>query len=109
MSRMWSNAPELDRYAPYRGHPPSVAHSPTSVAAANQIASETDTLRAKVLAFIQSRGAEGSTDEEFTLALNMNPSTARPRRRELELSFKIRKAAFTRPTKSNRQAHVWLA
>ncbi len=110
MSRLWSNDPQLDRYAPYNGHPPYVRSSPTSHAAANEIASEAQTLRAKVLAFIAARGPQGATDEEIQLALDMNPSTERPRRRELEQAVppKIRKATFDRPTKSKRKAIVWI-
>lgn len=83
-------------------------HSETSVAAAEEIAASAATLRGLVLSYIQIRGEEGATDEEIAAALDMNPSTARPRRVELERAGLIKKSG-RRPTRSGRMATVWSA
>lgn len=88
--------------------PPAQAHSETSRQAAVAIAPTSGTLRAKVLAFIQTRGAAGATDEEIAQALGLNPSTARPRRIELVRGGFIEKRG-TRKTSSGRAADVWVA
>lgn len=88
--------------------PPAQAHSETSRQAAVAIAPTSGTLRAKVLAFIQTRGAAGATDEEIATALGLNPSTARPRRIELVRGGFIEKRG-TRKTSSGRAADVWVA
>lgn len=83
------------------------AHSETSRAAAQDIQPTASTLRAKVLEFIADRGELGATDEEVQLALDMNPSTQRPRRVELAERGLIEKRG-QRPTRSGRQAVVWV-
>ena len=82
-------------------------HSDTSKAAAADIAPAAGTLRAQVLAFIDSRGAKGATDEEIAQGTGINPSTARPRRVELATRGLIVKAG-TRKTASGRMADVWI-
>lgn len=81
-------------------------HSETSRAAA---ASWSDTgltqTQARVMAFIASR-PDGATDEEIAAGLDMNPSTARPRRVELVGLGRIVKAGV-RKTRSRRNADVW--
>lgn len=51
----------------------------------------------------------GLTDEEIAAAIPMNPSTVRPRRIELEKAGWIEAAPFTRATKADRQAQVYVA
>lgn len=88
--------------------PPAQAHSATSKAAAADIAPSAGTLRARVLAFIQARGAEGATDEEIATGLGMAGNTARPRRVELVRGGFI-EARGRRKTASGKSADVWVA
>ena len=87
---------------------PFQPHSATSRAAAEEAEPAAGTQRAKVLAYIRECGFHGATDEEIQTALQMNPSTQRPRRVELFRAMLIAKAG-TRPTKSGRAAQVWRA
>jgi hypothetical protein len=87
--------------------PPAQKHSATSKAAADGIKLLAAGLRGKVLSFIDSRGAEGATDEEISRATGINPSTARPRRVELVARGLIEKSG-TRKTASGRRADVWV-
>lgn len=88
---------------------PYQRHSETSRAAAEAIEPDISTLRGQVLAFIRACGAEGATDDEVQVALNMNPSTQRPRRIELWGMGLVSRTDRTRPTRSRREAHVWIA
>lgn len=87
------------------------AHSQTSRAAALEIREDSGTLRGFVLAYLRGAGEHGATDEEMQHALNMNPSTQRPRRIELMQSNPplVRDSGQTRLTKSKRKAVVWQA
>lgn len=85
---------------------PSVNGSATSAAAA-------DSLDARTLNALQRRVYEHlarrpSTDEETADELEMNPSTVRPRRIELE-RFGLIVQDGTRRTKSGRMAAIWRA
>lgn len=88
--------------------PPSIAHSPESRQAAEQIKPNAGTMRAAVLRFIASRGTRGAIDDEVQLGLGMNPSTERPRRIELYESRLIVKTVSTRKTRTGRSAVVWV-
>lgn len=90
---------------------PAAPHNgtPTSIAAAEQIEPTAGTLRARVLEYLRERGDAGATDEETQLALDMNPSTQRPRRQELEKMGLILRTTQTRETKSGRKAVVFVA
>ena len=88
---------------------PSVAGSETSQAAAESIEPTAGTLRAQVLEFLRGRGLFGATDHEMQEALNMNPSTQRPRRNELNRQGLIQRVQMTRKTPSGRKAVVWVA
>jgi hypothetical protein len=90
---------------------PAPAHNgtPTSKAAAEQIEPTAGTLRAQVLSYVRSCADHGATDEQIQLALEMNPSTQRPRRQELEKMGLIVRTTRTRPTKSGRSAVVFVA
>lgn len=83
-----------------------VSHSPTSKAAAEAIKPTAGTLRAAVLELLKAKGP--LTDEQIADALEMNPSTARPRRIELKRAGLIREAG-TAKTKSGRDAAKWEA
>ena len=89
--------------------PPAQKKSPTSLQAAAEIASATPNLRTRVLHYIRSRGILGATDQEIQEALEMDPSTERPRRGELAKAQLIRQADWTRTTRAGRQATVWIA
>lgn len=85
---------------------PAQRHSATSVAAAESIDGATlNRLERLVLDFIRSR-PDGVTDEEIAAGLEMNPSTARPRRITLvRRGFVVE--AGTRKAASGRGATVW--
>jgi len=100
---------QLDLFIDYNPDPPFQDHSPTSADAARGIEPRTESLRRAVLDYLRGRGAEGATDEAIQEALQMNPSTQRPRRIEcVELGL-VRDSGRTRPTRSGRQAVVWMA
>jgi hypothetical protein len=90
---------------------PAPLHNGTSTsrAAAERIEPTAGTLRAAVLEYVRNCAAHDATDEEMQIALEMNPSTQRPRRQELEkLGFVVR-TDRTRETKSGRKAVVFVA
>lgn len=88
--------------------PPYQRHSETSFDAASEIEPNAGTLRAKVLEFLRALPS-GATDEEIQLALEMNPSTQRPRRVELVDRGLVFDSGNVRLTKSKRRAVVWQA
>lgn len=98
-----------DLFTAWDTEPPSVADSPTSIAAAKQIEPVSGALRRQVYEFIRERGQSGATDEEIIAALDMSPSTARPRRIELVQAGFVQNSGSTRRTKSGRNATVWIA
>jgi hypothetical protein len=81
----------------------------TRAFAREQIAPSAATLRERVLRFLQSRGAEGATDEEIQHRLFMPGNTERPRRRELEQAGQVYASGYNRVTASGRAAVVWRA
>lgn len=87
-------------------HPPHVAGSPTSHAAAVAIKTAVPTLRDRVYRTIVALGPV--TDEEIADALGMNGSTERPRRVELVSAGLIHQEG-TKATRSGRQAALWAA
>ncbi len=89
--------------------PPAVLTSDTSIAAADAIAPAAHTLRAAVYDAIRAAGAEGMTDEELQDSIPMAASTERPRRGELVARNLVRDSGNTRPTRSGRQATIWVA
>jgi hypothetical protein len=94
---------EYEDGAPYQWH------SETSREAAEAIEPDAATLRGQVLAYIRKCGERGATDDELQVALGMNPSTERPRRIELWRRDRIWRNGEKRPTRSGRQAVVWVA
>ena len=91
-----------------RANPPFQGHSPTSRAAAQQIASPARSLKSRVHDFIARRGDSGCTDEEIQIALEMNPSTQRPRRVDLVRDGVGEDSGRQRKTRSGRNATVWV-
>lgn len=88
---------------------PAVAGSVTSQEAAEAIAPVAGTLRARVLEVHQVAEEHGLTDEEGIDVTGMSASTYRPRRVELVDDGWLRESGVTRPTRSGRQAVVWVA
>jgi hypothetical protein len=88
---------------------PYQKHSPTSKAAAHDISGQAHNLREVVFNFIDRMGARGATDDEIEVGLQISPSTVRPRRVELVEAGKVVDSGRTRPTRSGRQAVVWIA
>src|SRR5512139_742320 len=88
---------------------PFVRGSVTSLEAGESIVPRISVLQSAILNYLKRRGALGATDEEIQNALAMNPSTERPRRIELAQKGLIVEADATRPTRSGRQATVWMS
>lgn len=88
---------------------PATNGTPTSNEAAERIEPSAGTLRAQVLDYVRRCKHHGAIDEEIQLALEMNPSTQRPRRQELEKMGLIVRTTRTRMTKSGRSAVVFVA
>ncbi len=84
-------------------------HPETARVAAVTAIPNTGTQRRRVYDYICRMGAVGATDDEIQVALDMNPSTQRPRRVELWEGGHITKTERTRMTRGGRQAIVWEA
>lgn len=94
-----------NRYLGQTLSPPAQRHSPTSVAAAEQIKPTAGTLRERVYKHLLEYEA---TDEQIQDALAMDPSTERPRRVELCKAGLVEQVGEAR-TRSGRKAAVWKA
>ena len=88
-------------------HIPYQGHSTTSERAAQEIAGTVDTLRRRVMLFIQLNGP--SSDDEIQQALSINPSTERPRRIELVKLGLVRDSGLQGKTRSGRACTLWCA
>ena len=88
---------------------PYQSHSPCSADAALRAEPRAGTDRATILGILRIAGDHGSTDEELQIMSNLNPSTERPRRVELERANLVRDSGRTRKTRSGRSATVWIA
>jgi hypothetical protein len=80
----------------------------TSEEAAESMQGCARSLRARVLDFIASRGADGCTDQEIQDGLSMDSNTSRPRRWELYREGRIKKSGATRKSTSGRNCDVWV-
>lgn len=98
---------ELSRAA--ENTPGAVHRSPrdTEEAAAFAVMPRTGTQRMAVLAAIRDAG-DGMTDEEITAHLDMNPSSVRPRRQELEIGGWVMDSGARRKVQSGQEAIVWV-
>jgi len=92
----------------YKPSPPFQRHSDTSYGAAESIVEPSGRLRDLVYGCIHEAGLLGCTDEEVQIALDMNPSTQRPRRVELVKDGMVRDSGRVRQTRSGRNAVVWV-
>lgn len=86
--------------------PPPHNGTPTSIAAADSITESADTLRARVLAYVVSRGAMGATREEIEVGTGIGGNTVRPRVRELIRDLRLVESGLMRSTCSGRLAVV---
>lgn len=86
--------------------PPAQQHSATSRDASRRIRGGAQALRERVYDYIRAHGPV--TDEEIAEALQMNPSTERPRRVELQSAQRIRPEG-EKKTRSGRRAQAWRA
>lgn len=80
----------------------------TSLAARDSIRGHAATMRKSVLDAITAAGVDGLTDDEGAKLLEMNPSTYRPRRGELDELGLIVQSGEVRATASGRRAVVWV-
>jgi hypothetical protein len=83
---------------------PFQAHSTTSKATADSMIPKAVSLREAVFSYIQANGP--ASDEQIQDALQMNPSTQRPRRIELVTFGRLKEVGETF-TKSGRKAKLW--
>lgn len=88
--------------------PPAQLHSETSIAAAKEIHPLAYGLRRRVYEELDLRGENGATDHELQVALEMNPSTERPRRIELVRAGLVCDSGERRRTAGGRGAVVWI-
>jgi hypothetical protein len=95
---------EDDYESPYGDLPPHQRHSETSKAAAESMRYKIGPLHRRIMEFLRLKGA---TDEAMQIALDMNPNTQRPRRRELELMGYIVDSGYRTVTLSGREAVIW--
>jgi hypothetical protein len=85
-------------------------HSIPSVEAAIAQEPRSWTQRGKVLSLLRLHFRDtGATDEQMQEALDMNPSTQRPRRIELVSMGLVEDSGETRTTRSGSTATVWKA
>ena len=85
---------------------PAQQHSVTSMAAADSMDRATLNRLQRLIYDYLRDCPDGATDEEIAHACGMNPSTARPRRIELQRRGLVVEAG-TRRTSSGRNASVW--
>ena len=92
---------------PWQRHTPPFIHpSQTSQDASISILPKQRTLQERVFAAICD-SVHGLTDKEISEVTGLSENTARPRRIELTNAGRIQSAG-TRPTKSGRQAQIWI-
>jgi hypothetical protein len=98
-----------EQYDLYRGFPPHVRHSDTSIAAAASQLGTANSKRAVVYRLIRQSGATGRTDDELEQETGWRHQTVSARRRELVLKKLVEDSGNRRNTTSGRKAVVWVA
>ena len=88
---------------------PFVKGSTTSRAAAKAIEPVAGTQRARILMTLRGWVYTGATDGELCFMCELDGSTVRPRRQELQKAGLIVDSGRTRKTSSGRDATVWVA
>lgn len=89
----------------------SPAHAPgsaTSAAAAASVVPHLGQLQSMVFGYLHARGPIGATDDEVEQVLGLSHQTASASRRELVTKGLAEDSGGTRPTRSGRQATVWI-
>jgi hypothetical protein len=81
----------------------------TSAAAKAAIRPSAATMRQRILQRIVAAGIDGCTDDELQHELDIQGSTERPRRQELQQAVLITQSGEVRKTASGRSAVVWVA
>lgn len=94
---------------PYGGHPPFVASSDTSEAAADSVKTDAARMRAKVRRYIKGCGAHGATCWEVEMGLDMLHQTASARICELKERGSVVENGKQRRTGQGRMAQVLVA
>ena len=61
----------------------------------------------RIMGFLRAH-PDGATDEQIQIGIDMNPSTERPRRGELESLGKIKNSGRKAKTLSKRSAVIWV-
>jgi hypothetical protein len=79
----------------------------TSRDAAYAIAAHAPVQRASIFEYIHARGADGGTDDEGEIALNIIPQSYTPRRGELVRAGHVIDSGQRRKTRRGRAAIVW--
>ena len=97
--------PDANRVGKFQG--PAAGAAPTQREAAILAYPRTGTQRRRILDFLIGAGEHGATDEEMQKALDMNPSTQRPRRVELVEGGWVERTDRRRRTSSKTPAAVW--
>ena len=101
MTQLFNPDPEPAPWEPHQ------VHSMTSVDAGHSIRSIKGHQQRKVFNAIRSYGLTGITAQQIGIVLEMDGNSVRPRIVELAEQGLIEEAG-TRPTKSGRQASVWV-
>lgn len=107
MLDLWNQINE-ETEEPYHGLAPFEKGSDTSLDAAYEIQPAKDTLQYEVWCYIRECGDYGATDDEIEQVLDLRHQTASARRRELELKGLVQKTPRRRPTRSGRNAAVYV-
>ena len=87
---------------------PFVQGSKTSKAAAEDMADFAPGLAQRVLRFIRSRGAEGATDDEIEVGMELSHQNASARRNDLVKRGLVKDSGTERRTRSGHRAIVWV-
>jgi len=88
--------------------PPHVQGSATSHAAAVSMKSSANAIRSKIKSRIQAAGVYGKTCDEIEAEMDLRHQTASARIRELALAGLIKDSGAVRPTRSKRNAVIWV-
>ena len=102
VGRFWDACKAAGATLPYQ------PHSGPSRQAARAGEPRAPSQRHRVLVYLRSRGSDGATDEEGCVALDMNPSTYRPRRIELVRLGSVADSGATRASTQGRAMSVWV-
>ncbi len=97
-----------DMFGKPKTMPPYVRGSDTSAAAAKSVASEVQTMKKKVEAFIKNKRWMGATCDEVEKALKMPHQTVSARIRGLFTDGRLKDSTFRRTTRTGRKATVWI-